>query len=67
MRLCSYLPRIVNREWEKSHRKGFKCTFERGIMYARVVLFLCSQALQPSSHALRMHLWVQFKKFKYKR
>ncbi|KAK9947856.1 hypothetical protein M0R45_003456 [Rubus argutus] len=25
--------RIVNREWERSHKKGFKCTFERGILH----------------------------------
>ncbi|XP_028789932.1 cactin [Neltuma alba] len=25
--------RIVNKEWEYSHKKGFKCTFERGILH----------------------------------
>ncbi|KAM7491040.1 hypothetical protein LguiA_033961 [Lonicera macranthoides] len=25
--------RIVNKEWEHSHKKGFKCTFERGILH----------------------------------
>ena len=25
--------RIVNREWEQSHRRGFRCTFDRGILY----------------------------------
>mmetsp|Transcript_4624 Transcript_4624/g.7175 ORF Transcript_4624/g.7175 Transcript_4624/m.7175 type:complete len:644 (+) Transcript_4624:32-1963(+) len=25
--------KIVNREWEYSHKKGFKCTFERGIFH----------------------------------
>ncbi|XP_050204957.1 splicing factor Cactin-like [Mercurialis annua] len=25
--------RIVNEEWEYSHKKGFKCTFERGILH----------------------------------
>jgi len=25
--------KIVNREWEYSHKKGFKCTFERGILH----------------------------------
>uniref|UniRef100_A0A0E0KKA3 Splicing factor Cactin n=1 Tax=Oryza punctata TaxID=4537 RepID=A0A0E0KKA3_ORYPU len=25
--------RIVNKEWEYSHKKGFKCTFERGIIH----------------------------------
>ena len=25
--------RIINKEWEYSHKKGFKCTFERGIMH----------------------------------
>jgi Cactus-binding C-terminus of cactin protein len=25
--------RIVNKEWEYSHKKGFKCTFERGIFH----------------------------------
>ncbi|CAN0879894.1 CTN [Linum grandiflorum] len=25
--------RIVNKEWELSHKKGFKCTFERGILH----------------------------------
>ena len=34
VRACSCLRRIVNREWQKRYRKGFKCTFERGIMYA---------------------------------
>jgi len=24
--------RIVNREWEYSHRRGFKCVFDRGIL-----------------------------------
>ncbi|KAI8069268.1 mid region of cactin-domain-containing protein [Gongronella butleri] len=24
--------RIVNREWEYSHKKGFKCTFDRGVL-----------------------------------
>ena len=24
---------IVNKEWEYSHKKGFKCTFERGILH----------------------------------
>jgi hypothetical protein len=60
--------RIVNREWEKSHRKGFKCTFERGIMYALSILMISQRAASmPLSHPFRMHLWVQFKKFKYKR
>ncbi|XP_075638708.1 splicing factor Cactin [Castanea sativa] len=25
--------KIVNKEWEYSHKKGFKCTFERGILH----------------------------------
>jgi hypothetical protein len=25
--------RIINKEWEYSHKKGFKCTFERGILH----------------------------------
>lgn len=25
--------RIVNKEWEYSHRKGYKCSFERGILH----------------------------------
>ncbi|KAL0480121.1 hypothetical protein AKO1_007263 [Acrasis kona] len=25
--------KIVNREWEKTSRKGYKCTFERGILH----------------------------------
>ena len=25
--------RIINKEWEYSHKKGFKCTYERGIMH----------------------------------
>mmetsp|Transcript_55167 Transcript_55167/g.175502 ORF Transcript_55167/g.175502 Transcript_55167/m.175502 type:complete len:256 (+) Transcript_55167:1218-1985(+) len=25
--------KVVNREWEYSHKKGFKCTFERGILH----------------------------------
>jgi len=25
--------RLVNKEWEYSHKKGFKCTFERGILH----------------------------------
>uniref|UniRef100_A0A7S0BG48 Splicing factor Cactin C-terminal domain-containing protein n=1 Tax=Rhodosorus marinus TaxID=101924 RepID=A0A7S0BG48_9RHOD len=37
--------KIVNREWEHSHKKGFKCTFERGIF----------------------HLWVNFKRMRYRR
>ncbi|XP_050227716.1 splicing factor Cactin-like isoform X2 [Mercurialis annua] len=28
--------RIVNKEWEYSHKKGFKCTFERGILHVYV-------------------------------
>ncbi len=26
-------PRIVNKEWEYSHKRGFKCTFDRGILH----------------------------------
>jgi len=25
--------KIVNREWEYSHKKGFKCVFERGVLH----------------------------------
>ena len=25
--------KILNKEWEYSHKKGFKCTFERGILH----------------------------------
>ena len=25
--------RIVNKEWETTHRRGFRCTFERGILH----------------------------------
>jgi hypothetical protein len=25
--------RIVNKEWEYSHKRGYKCTFERGILH----------------------------------
>lgn len=25
--------KIINKEWEYSHKKGFKCTFERGILH----------------------------------
>eukprot|EP00884_Botryococcus_braunii_P020423 jgi/Botrbrau1/7064/Bobra.0165s0087.1 len=25
--------RIINKEWEYSHKKGFKCSFERGILH----------------------------------
>eukprot|EP00959_Pyramimonas_sp_CCMP1952_P322787 6754586-Pyramimonas_sp.AAC.2 len=25
--------KIVNKDWEYSHKKGFKCSFERGIMH----------------------------------
>lgn len=25
--------RIVNKEWEYSHKRGFKCTFDRGILH----------------------------------
>ena len=59
----------MNREWEKSHRKGFKCTFERGIMYVRLTRINLHTASRNSllCHSFRMHLWVQFKKFKYKR
>ncbi|KAK9061296.1 hypothetical protein SSX86_018476 [Deinandra increscens subsp. villosa] len=28
--------RIVNKEWEYSHKKGFKCTFERGILHVYI-------------------------------
>ena len=28
---CAF--RIINKEWEYSHKKGFKCTFERGILH----------------------------------
>jgi hypothetical protein len=24
---------LVNKEWEQSHKRGFRCTFERGIMH----------------------------------
>lgn len=27
------LHRIVNKEWEYSHKRGFRCTFERGILH----------------------------------
>eukprot|EP00871_Galdieria_phlegrea_P002885 jgi/Galph1/3598/GphlegSOOS_G2276.1 len=37
--------KIANREWERSHRKGFRCSFERGIL----------------------HLWFNFKKYRYRR
>eukprot|EP01113_Clastostelium_recurvatum_P014297 TRINITY_DN1775_c1_g2_i1.p1 TRINITY_DN1775_c1_g2~~TRINITY_DN1775_c1_g2_i1.p1 ORF type:complete len:155 (-),score=36.86 TRINITY_DN1775_c1_g2_i1:21-485(-) len=37
--------RIVKREWEHSHKHGFKCTFDRGIL----------------------HLWFNFRRYKYKR
>jgi hypothetical protein len=25
--------RVVNKEWEYSHKRGFKCTFDRGILH----------------------------------
>jgi hypothetical protein len=25
--------KILNKEWEYSHKKGFKCSFERGILH----------------------------------
>ncbi|KAI3968580.1 hypothetical protein MKW92_033110 [Papaver armeniacum] len=28
--------KIVNKEWEYSHKKGFKCTFDRGILHVYV-------------------------------
>jgi len=37
--------KIMNKEWDYSHKSGFKCTFERGIL----------------------HLWFEFKKYKYRR
>jgi len=37
--------KIVNREWEYSHKKGFRCTYERGIL----------------------HLWLNFKRYRYRR
>jgi len=37
--------KIVHKEWEYSHKKGFKCTFERGIL----------------------HLWFNFKRYRYRR
>lgn len=36
---------IANKEWEYSHRNGFRCAFERGIL----------------------HLWFQFKRYRYRR
>ena len=24
--------KVVNREWEQSHKRGFRCRFERGIL-----------------------------------
>jgi len=36
---------VVRKEWEHSHKKGFKCNFERGIL----------------------HLWFDFKKYRYRR
>ena len=33
-RQCAPLSfRIVNKEWEYSHKRGFRCTFERGILH----------------------------------
>ncbi|KAH9671673.1 Cactin [Citrus sinensis] len=33
---------VVNKEWEYSHKKGFKCTFERGILHAVLLnFFVC--------------------------
>lgn len=40
-----YHHRVVNREWEYSHKRGFKCVFDRGIM----------------------HLWFNFKRYRYRR
>ena len=40
-----YQHRVVNREWEYSHKRGFKCVFDRGIM----------------------HLWFNFKRYRYRR
>lgn len=37
--------KIVNKDWEYSHKKGFKCSFERGIM----------------------HLYINFKRYRYRR
>lgn len=37
--------KVVNREWEYSHKRGFKCVFDRGIM----------------------HLWFNFKRYRYRR
>ncbi len=31
--LCTKTRRIVNKEWEYSHKRGFKCTYERGILH----------------------------------
>ena len=25
--------KVVNREWEYSHKKGYKCTFDRGVLH----------------------------------
>ena len=39
VRFCASAPyedvafKIVNKEWEMSHKRGFKCTFERGILH----------------------------------
>lgn len=37
--------KIVNRPWEHSHRRGFRCTFDRGIL----------------------HLWFNFRRYRYRR
>ena len=34
-RACSCLRRIMTRDWQRRYRNGFKCKFERDIMYAR--------------------------------
>ncbi len=24
--------RVINREWERSHKKGYRCTFDKGVL-----------------------------------
>ncbi|KAK3278867.1 hypothetical protein CYMTET_13223 [Cymbomonas tetramitiformis] len=41
--------KIVNKDWEYSHKRGFKCSFERGIMH----LYIKYVFPFPSGHFLR--------------
>ncbi|KAI7739369.1 hypothetical protein M8C21_010712 [Ambrosia artemisiifolia] len=52
--------RIVNKEWEYSHKKGFKCTFERGILHVPkmsmyLIIFMCVPRSERHKHNFTRH------------